>query len=916
MLGQAPSGTLIGRVLTDGAPTAGVEVRVQDLRRGATACRTRTDDLGSFQCLDLPPGLYRATLEKDGLTRDIEPLEVSSGRRTEIQPEFAPLLVTAEEFVLERPPLVDARATRLAFFSDRDRLQELPTERSLHALVATMPGVESGNNYGVFQPGAVEVQNVLGAGERANSYRLDGANTTDAAGQWNVLGYLPTDAVEEIQVTKGAKAADVPFQGGLISVVTRSGTNQLHARSTVRYRSDDLQDSSGNRPADAGVNEVDEILEAGLSLGGPLRRDRLWAFGAAERQHGTTTIRGFPTTIDEQIDSGLAKTSWMARNHRANLLWARWEQDVSHFFLGYSPSDAGDLNAAARRPVDGRTAAIQWSSTWSSEILLESSWSRTEQSLDLLDQETAGVAVVDLVTGQRTVNTGQGTRDQDTETEEGRLSASWFGAFGTHTHEVSVGVGSTPTETSILFGDFGGHRLNTIFGRPFAVRILSTPSLATWKTDSNSIYAQDRWSFADRLALSFGLRWDDTRVHTPEQTVSGGAFASTTLAQRFPELAPTRLPETRLLDWQDWSPRLAASWSLDEDGRWTLRAGSSRYAHNIPHYDLFVANPAFPFTFLLRWDDRNGDRAFQVGEEGALLARFGGQLQPTDPGLKRPYTDEWILGVSHRGAGSHWWSRLQWDLHLVHRTDHDLINTIDTGVPPDAYTPRTVIEPGRDGTFGTGDDGELVVFNQDPRTLGRSRLLLTNPPRNERTFRGAEVVVSRPTGHRWHAVASLLVSEMEVIKPTTPEQTLDLFDDPNGLINARGKDPAHAEIQFKLQGGVRLPRRLRLGWFLRATSGLPYTREWTVTDLDQGPVTVRAETRGASSADTSVTLDLRLERAWTMGARSEMSALFEIFNATDDDSVLSYGNRTGVDYGAPRTVRPPRFVRLGLRLSF
>lgn len=912
---QPPVGSVEGRVAADGTGAAGVSVRVTNTSRGVTVCRTTTNSRGTFHCFDLPSGDYRVVFEKEGFAREsVEPVRVRPGGRTELRAELVSTTVTEEEFVLDRPPLVDVRATRLSFLADGELLDDTPTERSVHALMATMPGVQSGNNYGVFQPGAVEVQNVLGAGERANSYRLDGSNTTDAAGQWNVLGYLPTDAVQEIQVVKAAKPAEIPFQGGLISVITRSGSSRLSGRASFRLRSDDLQDSAADRPAGAGVNEVDQITETGGSLGAPLLPGRLWGFLAAESQDGTTTIRGFPSAIDERIDSGLAKANGSMENHRVNLLWAGWDQDVSHFFLGYPPSDAGDVNAAAQRPVDGETAALQWSSTWSANLLIESSWSRTEQSLDLVDQPTAGIAVIDLVTGQRTGNTGQGSRDQDTRTEDRRISASWFASHGAHLHEVSVGAASTPAETSILFGDLGGHRLNTLFGRPFAVRVLSTPSLAVWETENTALFGQDRWSIGDRVALSLGLRWETTRVRTPEQRVSGGAFSSTALADRFSELRSTLLPATKLLSWDDWSPRLAASWSLDRDARWVLRAGASRYAHNIPHYDLFVANPAFPFTFLLRWDDRNGDRAFQVGEEGALLARFGGQLQPTDPGLARPHTDEYLLGLSHRGDGPAWWSRLHWDLHLVQRRDHDLINTVDVGTSAAAYTPRTVADPGRDGVLGTGDDAELVVFNQDPTTLGRSRLLLTNPPDNERTYRGAELVVSKPASRRWQAVASLLISEMEVIKPTTPEQTLDLFDDPNGLINAQGKDPAHAEFQFKLQGSVLLPWRLRAGWLVRATSGLPTTRELTVTDLDQGPVTVRAEPRGGSSTESATTLDLRLERSWSLRG-SDLSLVLDLFNVTDDDAVLSYGTRTGVDYRQPIAVRPPRFARVGLRWS-
>ena len=232
---QAPSGSILGRVQVDGESALDVSVTVEHVQRDVVVCRTWTDRAGAFRCLDLSPGTYRAVFEKPGLDRQVvQQVVVSSGGRTEIQPELSTTALHVEELVLDHSPLVDARATRLAYLSTSELLQELPTERSLHALVATMPGVESGNNYGVFQPGAVEVQNVLGAGERANSYLLDGANTTDAAGQWNVLGYLPTDAVEEIQVVKGAKPAEVPFQGGLISVVTRSGSDQLSARGRRR----------------------------------------------------------------------------------------------------------------------------------------------------------------------------------------------------------------------------------------------------------------------------------------------------------------------------------------------------------------------------------------------------------------------------------------------------------------------------------------------------------------------------------------------------------------------------------------------------------------------------------------------------------------------------------------------------------
>jgi hypothetical protein len=357
-------------------------------------------------------------------------------------------------------------------------------------------------------------------------------------------------------------------------------------------------------------------------------------------------------------------------------------------------------------------------------------------------------------------------------------------------------------------------------------------------------------------------------------------------------------------------PRLALTYSLDDRGRTVLRAGASRYYQNIPSFELFVSNPAFPVNIGTLWFDRNNDNEFQPGEDGPLIFRFGGALNKVDPDIKRPYTDELVLGVSHEPSRD-----LQLSANAILRKDKNLTSTIDIGIPFDAYTPVDVVDPGPDGQVGTGDDGTLTVYAQDPDTLGNSRKLLTNPEGNERTYKGLEITASKRLSNNWQGVASLIVSEMEVIKSTVAGSDSGIFDTPNGLINAKGLDPLNPTWQFKLQGTYFFDFGLSAGGFFDYTSGSPYTRTLGVTGLPQGPITVFAEPRGDSTTDKAAILDLRLEQKFDVGT-GRLGVILDAFNVFNASPVLAYGVGTGVDYGDPVAIAKPFVLRLGTRYSW
>jgi len=367
------------------------------------------------------------------------------------------------------------------------------------------------------------------------------------------------------------------------------------------------------------------------------------------------------------------------------------------------------------------------------------------------------------------------------------------------------------------------------------------------------------------------------------------------------------LPATVLADFSTIEPRLAATYQLGRSGRTVLRFGASRYYQPIATFDFFVLNPAFPFTWVTLWFDRNNDSAYQVGEDGPLLFSFGGQLNEADPDLRQPYTDELVFGFSHEPVRD-----LQLSANAIYRKDKDLFATVDTGVPFDTYTPVTVADPGPDGIPGTGDDGSLTVFSQDPETIGESRLQLTNPAGNERTYKGLELTASKRFTENWQAVASVVLSEMKVVRPTVALSSTGLYDTPNGLINAEGLDPANQTWQVKLQGTYRFDFGLGVSGLYRFRTGNPYTRELVVQGLPQGPFNVRAEPLGASRTDATSNLDLRLEQELSLGA-GRVGLMLDVFNLLNASAAVDQGNITGVDYGRPRSIQLPRLARFGVR---
>jgi len=877
-----------------------------------------SDETGYYRISLLQPGTYEVTFRLEGF-RPVSSgdMVVRAGQTTEMSVSLGIAPVEETMVVYGEAPVIDARAARLAFTYTADVVENIPVPRTVNDIFYTVPGVESLNNYGnVDQPGLVDVQNVLGTGERANDYQLDGANVTDPAGQWNMQMLMPFDVFEELQVVKSAKPAEIPYQGGLFNIITKSGGNDLHGQVGGYLRDEALQSSNTDDILEEeGVqssNKTVRAYEVTASAGGRIVRDKLWWFASARRNDGTSKVFGFSTDVDNTVNGLSGKVTYQpVQNHRITVTATSWNQHVSHFFFGFSPTLAMDANAAADRPMHGRSIGGHWSGILSQTLLAEASMSYADgQYYQEFQPGATEVPIVDLATGQRWRNLGEGSRNQDTEVFSLKGSLSWFVPEAAGRHDVKLGFEYAPTLMSVVFSEIEDHRLHTLFGNNFAVRFLTTPATGVFDNDTTSFYVQDAWSVTDRLTLNIGLRFMHKNVQTPDTPSGGGTFAGTSVAARFPALNATTLPATELINWNAVEPRFAMTFALDRTGRTVLRVGASQYHHNITSFDLFVSNPAFPFNYVTRWFDRNHDGAFQVGEDGPLMFSFGGQINPVDPNIKPAYSNEFVIGMSHE-ATEDW----QVSANFIYRKDTKLWNTIDVGVPFSSYVPVEALDPGPDGVPGTGDDAMITVYAQDPATIGQSQSLMTNPDGSDRTYRGLELTVSKRYSNNWQAVASLVVSDLEVLKTTSANQTAGLYDSPNNLINAKGLDPNNTPFQLKLQGAYTFDFGLVMSGFYRLAAGNPYTRELVVLGLPQSPITVFAEPRGSSRSDISNILDLRFEQSFQIGSGSgsRIGLMLDVFNLFNSAAVGDYGRLTGVDYSMPRAIQSPRTARIGVR---
>jgi len=923
---QNPTGVIDGiiRDQTD-QPIPGVTVLANSpalIQRDFTVV---TNAEGYYRLQLLPPGMYMLRYELSGFQSiQREGLIVAAGQTTTIHLRMNVSALQESVTVRGESPTVDTTSAKLGFNATRDLVENVPTRRDFSSLMATIPGVEGqAGNTGV--AGNFPRLVVLGAGSMANSYTFDGANVLDPGISSDQTAKFSYDIVEEVQVIKAAKPAEIGFaQGGSFQIVTKSGGNDLHGDASGYYRGDSLQAdnvTSDLRALGVGStsNRVLKGWDVSASPGGRIVRDRLWWFGSARRQQENLQLLGYPDPQISSISAVFAKTTYQpdARN-RVAASYQDWREEVDPFFRGMAPSLAGDANVRFLRQPTGRLGSVRWNSTLTNSILATAGFAAGRQTLNAVWPDVTGVGpgIRDLVTAFRYNRPDVLSKEAPSWNTNVSGSLSWFVPDAAGRHDLKMGAEYTASKViNAMSAPGGDYQLRVNSGLPAQVILLSTPISGDARIKTASLYLQDGWTIRNTLTLNLGVRYDRFTPSRQQTSAGGGTWAGTSLASTFPVLAPH--PVTAVdpqWTWNNVAPRLAASYTLDPAT--VLRASYSRYYHYVNTGMIPGADENVVTSLTLRWNDLNADQRYQIGEEGALLSRAGGPDNVTfDASIRHPYTDEFVLGLSRE-----MFANFSVSANYIHRHDTDLIHTMQVGIPDSSYSAVAVSDPGPDGINGSADDRTLTVYAQNPATFGQEQFVEANPSKygkdNDRTYDGLELVANKRMSQQIQFVGSLVVQKMTSLTPVSDFYTSGLFFNPNDQINATGRDPAVEPVLVKLQSTYNAKWGVLLSGYYRYSSGVVYTRQLVVRGLPQGTITIFAEPLGGSALPHNHNVDFRAEKSFRIPHGARFAASVDIFNLLNASTITAVGTSTAVNLGRPQVIVNPRIARLGLRMTW
>jgi hypothetical protein len=265
-----------------GAVLPGVTITAQTAN-GAVVT-TVTDDTGTYRFPSLAPGDYTITANLQGFAPGKnDAVRVSLGQVKKVDFSLAVQGLTESVQVTAESPLVDVRSTTRQTNIRAEQVELLPKGRDFTSLVTQASGANSEP-----KSGGISID---GASAGENRYIIDGIETTDIQDGTSGKNVI-ADFIEEVQVKSSGYTAEFGgATGGVINVLTKSGTNNWRGNVGLQMQGDAL---TGNRRPTLRLNptnttiaeyhtfpEDDQTrLEPGFALGGPILRNRAWFFGA------------------------------------------------------------------------------------------------------------------------------------------------------------------------------------------------------------------------------------------------------------------------------------------------------------------------------------------------------------------------------------------------------------------------------------------------------------------------------------------------------------------------------------------------------------------------------------------------------------------------------------------------------------
>jgi hypothetical protein len=277
-----PSGLAVAKVT--------VKVRLQNTGLEASAL---TDDDGLYRFVLLPPGDFDVSFEKASFAPvTLRGIRVTIGESASLDRQLEIGQVRSSIEVTGATALIESERTHQANTLEREAIENLPINRRDYLTFALLaPGIADSTSLADNADFRVKQTptsglSFYGNNGRGNSVTLDGGEMNDLGG--GVRATVSQEAVQEFEINRSNYSAELGgASGGVINIVSKSGTNSKHG-SLFGFFRDDVLDA-GNPYARVlrggqlvGTKPPSNREQFGASLGGPIRKDRTFFFAALE----------------------------------------------------------------------------------------------------------------------------------------------------------------------------------------------------------------------------------------------------------------------------------------------------------------------------------------------------------------------------------------------------------------------------------------------------------------------------------------------------------------------------------------------------------------------------------------------------------------------------------------------------------
>lgn len=313
---QQVTGTITGAVTdSSGAAIAGVQVRLNSPQTGLSRT-VATDEAGAFRFLVLQPGVYALDAAQTGFKAvRREGIVVEADRSLAVPIRFEVGAVTEVVEVTGGAPLLDPNTSSLGTVMDARKVEELPLNgRNPLGLANLIPTVRGIGFFGgqVLSSWRLAAISIGGGPPLANGFLVDGI----ASEKLTIAGtqtFLSIDSTQEFKVLTNAMSAEFGrTAGGIISLVSKSGTNQFHGNLFEFLRNDNFNandffaNRAGRKVAPLAYNQF------GGSLGGPIKRNKIFFFTNYEaffERRAVQSILTSPTLLQRVGDFSDTRTA-------------------------------------------------------------------------------------------------------------------------------------------------------------------------------------------------------------------------------------------------------------------------------------------------------------------------------------------------------------------------------------------------------------------------------------------------------------------------------------------------------------------------------------------------------------------------------------------------------------------------------